>query len=83
MARPGAQSCPIWASLFLYKALFLYWVIMWIKCSLPRIRIDQMLNFNWKFLATLSIVVDRNCCSLLHVRTFGVLNHAGCHFLIV
>jgi NADH-quinone oxidoreductase subunit H len=37
------------------KAFFLYWVIMWIKYSLPRIRIDQMLNFNWKFLTPLSI----------------------------
>jgi NADH-quinone oxidoreductase subunit H len=38
------------------KAFFLYWVIMWIKYSLPRIRIDQMLNFNWKFLTPLSLV---------------------------
>jgi NADH-quinone oxidoreductase subunit H len=42
---------------FFAKAFFLYWVIMWVKYSLPRIRIDQMLNLNWKFLTPLSLVV--------------------------
>jgi NADH-quinone oxidoreductase subunit H len=30
---------------------------MWVKYSLPRIRIDQMLNLNWKFLTPLSLLV--------------------------
>ena len=30
---------------------------MWIKYSLPRIRIDHMLNFNWKFLTPLALAV--------------------------
>ncbi len=30
---------------------------MWIKYSLPRIRIDHMLAFNWKFLTPLSLSV--------------------------
>ena len=30
---------------------------MWVKYSLPRIRIDHMLNFNWKFLTPLALVV--------------------------
>lgn len=41
----------------LIKAFFVYFVIMWIKYSLPRIRIDHMLNFNWKFLTPLAIAV--------------------------
>ncbi len=45
------------ALVFLAKALFGYWVIMWIKYSVPRIRIDHMLAFNWKFLVPLSLVV--------------------------
>jgi NADH-quinone oxidoreductase subunit H len=28
---------------------------MWVKYSLPRIRIDHMLNFNWKFLTPLAL----------------------------
>ena len=35
----------------------MYWVIMWVKYTFPRIRIDQMLNFNWKFLTPLSLVI--------------------------
>ena len=30
---------------------------MWVKYSLPRIRIDHMLSFNWKFLTPLALVV--------------------------
>jgi NADH-quinone oxidoreductase subunit H len=54
---PWAQTYPILGIFYFFiKAFFLYWVIMWAKYSLPRIRIDQMLNFNWKFLTPLSIV---------------------------
>ncbi len=54
----GAETYPIigvfW---FFLKAFFMYWVIMWVKYTFPRIRIDHMLNFNWKFLTPLSLVV--------------------------
>lgn len=42
---------------FLFKAMIGYWVIMWIKYSMPRIRIDHMLAFNWKFLTPLAFVL--------------------------
>ena len=45
------------AAIVLFKALVGYWVIMWIKYTLMRIRIDHMLAFNWKFLVPLSLVV--------------------------
>lgn len=55
---PGAETFPIIGVFYFFiKAFFLYWVIMWVKYSLPRIRIDHMLNFNWKFLTPLSLVV--------------------------
>jgi NADH-quinone oxidoreductase subunit H len=38
-----------------FKALLIYFVTMWIKYSLPRIRIDHMLGFNWKFLTPLAL----------------------------
>jgi len=41
----------------LAKAMFGYWIIMWIKYTLMRIRIDHMLAFNWKFLTPLSFVL--------------------------
>src|SRR3990172_2205192 len=52
---------------FLAKAMFGYWVIMWIKYSMPRIRIDHMLAFNWKFLTPLSLVVLVNTAILSKV----------------
>ncbi|HTX90818.1 MAG TPA: NADH-quinone oxidoreductase subunit NuoH [Anaerolineales bacterium] len=45
------------ALVFIAKGMLGYWVIMWIKYSMPRIRIDHMLAFNWKFLTPLSLVV--------------------------
>jgi NADH-quinone oxidoreductase subunit H len=55
---PGAEAYPILGVLYFFiKSFFMYWVIMWIKYSLPRIRIDQMLNFNWKFLTPVSLAV--------------------------
>ncbi|MCK4977170.1 MAG: NADH-quinone oxidoreductase subunit NuoH [Anaerolineales bacterium] len=55
---PGAETYPILGIFYFFiKAFFLYWVIMWVKYSLPRIRIDHMLSFNWKFLTPLALVV--------------------------
>lgn len=55
---PWAETYPVLGILYFFiKAFFFYWVIMWVKYSLPRIRIDHMLNFNWKFLTPLALVV--------------------------
>ena len=54
----GTDTVPILGVLWLFaKAFFMYWVIMWVKYSLPRLRIDHMLGFNWKFLTPLSLAV--------------------------
>lgn len=37
------------------KSLFLYFVHMWIRFTLPRLRIDQLMAFNWKFLVPVSV----------------------------
>jgi NADH-quinone oxidoreductase subunit H len=55
---PFVEQVPILGVVYLFvKAFFIYWVIMWIRYSMPRIRIDHMLGFNWKFLVPLSVVV--------------------------
>jgi NADH-quinone oxidoreductase subunit H len=52
------QVSPFLAILiFLFKALLGYWVIMWVKYTVMRIRIDQMLVFNWVFLTPLSFAL--------------------------
>jgi NADH-quinone oxidoreductase subunit H len=55
---PFADQIPILGVVYLFgKAFFIYWVIMWIKYSFPRLRIDHMLGFSWKFLTPLSLVL--------------------------
>ncbi len=55
---PGAEEFPILGVFYFFlKAFLIYWAVMWVKYSLPRIRIDHMLSFNWKFLTPLALVV--------------------------
>ncbi len=55
---PWADQYPLLGVVYLFiKAFIIYFVIMWMKYSLPRIRIDQMLNFTWKFLTPLALVL--------------------------
>jgi len=44
-------------AVMLFKAMLGYWVIMWIKYTMMRIRIDHMLAFNWKFLTPLAFTL--------------------------
>jgi len=54
----GLEQYPLVGFLvFLAKAMFGYWVIMWVKYTMPRIRIDHMLAFNWKFLTPFAFFV--------------------------
>ncbi len=55
---PGAEAYPILGVIYFFiKAFILYFVIMWVKYSLPRVRIDHMLSFCWKFLTPLALVL--------------------------
>lgn len=44
-------------AVILFKAFIGYWIIMWVKYTLMRIRIDHMLSFNWKFLTPLAFTL--------------------------
>jgi NADH-quinone oxidoreductase subunit H len=44
-------------AVILFKAMLGYWIIMWVKYTLLRIRIDHMLAFNWKFLTPLAFAL--------------------------
>jgi NADH-quinone oxidoreductase subunit H len=41
---------------FLIKSFGVFFVMMWIKFTMPRFRIDQLMAFNWKFLVPLSLM---------------------------
>jgi NADH-quinone oxidoreductase subunit H len=56
---------------FFGKTFFLIFVIMWFRWSFPRLRIDQLLNLEWKYLLPISMV------NLLLVTLMAIL---GWHF---
>jgi len=54
---PMAVQWPILGFIYFHiKTFVVYLVISWIRLSLPRIRIDEMLNLNWKFLIPVSFI---------------------------
>ncbi len=55
---PGAEEFRLLGVVYLMvKGLLGYFIIMWVRSTLPRIRIDQMLGFNWKFLTPVSLAL--------------------------
>jgi NADH-quinone oxidoreductase subunit H len=58
---PGASEASILGALlgfvyFMIKTVFLIFVMMWIRGTLPRFRIDHLLDFGWKFLVPVGLL---------------------------
>lgn len=41
---------------FLLKVFFVAFIFIWVRATLPRLRIDQVMGFAWKFLLPLSLI---------------------------
>lgn len=47
----------IGTTVFMVKMFSLYFLFIWVRATWPRVRVDQILDFNWKFLVPLSLVL--------------------------
>lgn len=68
---------------FFVKTFAIYMIFIWIRGTLPRLRIDQMLNFNWKFMVPLTLVMLFTVAILDKLIPAGAdpLVRAGIHFV--
>lgn len=41
---------------FMVKVLFFIFVMFWVRATIPRMRVDRLMNFAWKYLVPLSIL---------------------------
>lgn len=41
---------------FLTKVIAVFFVIIWVRTTVPRVRIDQLMSFAWKFLLPLALI---------------------------
>jgi NADH-quinone oxidoreductase subunit H len=55
---PGAEQWPILGvAYFFVKTFIVYFFVILLRITMPRLRIDQMLNFNWKFMTPIALVL--------------------------
>jgi NADH-quinone oxidoreductase subunit H len=79
--------------IFLVKSWLLIFVVIWVKWTLPRVRIDQMMNLCWKWFVPLSFVafvltagwmvlgVSKTVQLVISLVTFGAWGWLMLHFV--
>ena len=82
---PGAEQIPILGFFYLLiKSTIIWFIGVWIRGSMPRFRVDQMMAITWKFLTPLSLAllivisfVNKllvNSSQLVQIGVFLVIN---------
>lgn len=54
---PGATDIPALGLVYFFgKTYLVYFVLNWLRFTVPRVRIDHLMSFNWKFLTPIALV---------------------------
>jgi NADH-quinone oxidoreductase subunit H len=54
---PGVEQWPLLGVIYLLvKVVFMVFLILWIRASVPRVRFDKLMKFCWKFLLPLAML---------------------------
>ncbi len=78
---PFLEFIPSWVW-FLLKLLTLIAVFIWVRGTLPRLRMDQLMNFAWKFMLPMALV-DILAAGLWQLAPAGGLQWLVCSLLII
>lgn len=57
---------------FLAKAFLVVWLLMWVKWTFPRLRVDQILTLEWKYLMPVALF---NLVLMTACVAFGITGH--------
>ena len=70
---------------FLGKAFAMVWLLMWIKWTFPRLRIDQILKLEWKYLMSLALfnLVLMTVCVAFNLTGIVYIGYAVAVVIIV
>ncbi len=72
--QPGILGPLLGFGYFFGKSMVMYMITLFVRFTVPRLRIDQMMSFNWKFLVPVSLV---NFLSVAFVMKLFVPDYAA------
>ena len=85
----GGWAAPLsfltWVPSYLWffgKLLFLIVMFIWIRGTLPRLRMDQLMNFAWKFMLPMALI-NLITVGLWHFLQQGFVRWIVCSILVV
>jgi NADH-quinone oxidoreductase subunit H len=67
---------------FLAKLLTIIAIFIWVRGTLPRLRMDQLMNFAWKFMLPMALL-NLVTTGVWHFLPYGVLRWSVCSILVV